>query len=126
VADLPGVNPAELEVIRSIARSDADGPVFMLNLNAYEPEAGYPDGRLYADYMAALEALLDQVGARLLWRTPVLGHVVGSQEVDEVLAIWYPTHQAFLDLTTAPASSENMRLRAAAVARADLHRCAAY
>jgi uncharacterized protein (DUF1330 family) len=125
MADLPNVNAAEIAVIKSIAQSNGDGPVLMLNLNKYRPEAGYPDGKLYTDYMAVLGALLLQVGGKVLWRSAVLGHVVGNQDIDEALGIWYPSHQAFLDLMTAPASGENMRLRALAVARADLHRCGA-
>jgi hypothetical protein len=76
--------------------------------------------------MIVLETLLMQVGGKILWRTNVLGHVVGNQDIDEALGIWYPTHQAFLNSMTAPASSENMRLRALAVAHADLHRCDSY
>ena len=98
----------------------------MLNLNKYTPEAGYPDGQLYTDYMSVLATLLTEVTGRILWRTRVLGQVVGGQGIDEALGIWYPTSQAFLNLMTAPASGENMRLRALAVAHADLHRCDAY
>lgn len=126
MADLPSVNPAEIQACTKVARSNADGPVFMLNLNKYRAEAHYPDGRLYSDYMRILETLLAEVGGTILWRTNVLGQVVGNQDIDEALGIWYPTHQAFLNLMTAPASSENMRLRALAVAHADLHRCEAY
>ena len=126
MADLPSVNAAEITVLEEIAQSDADGPVFMLNLNKYRDEAQYPDGRLYTAYMSILETLLGQVRGTVLWRTPVLGQVVGTQDLDEALGIWHPTHQAFVNLTTAPASGENMRLRALAVAHADLHRCAAY
>ncbi len=126
MADLPYANTDEIEAFRKIARSDADGPVFMLNLNKYSADAEFPDGHLYKDYMIALDTLLSQVGGKILWRTEVLGQVVGAQDIDEAIGIWYPTHQAFLDLMTAPASSENMRLRALAVAHADLHRCKAY
>ncbi len=126
MADLPSVNTAEIEVFKRIAQSDADGPVFMLNLNKYRAEAQYPTGKLYKDYMAILDALLIQVGGKILWRTSVLGHVVGNQDIDEIIGIWYPTHKAFINLMSAPASSENMRLRALAVAHADLHRCEAY
>jgi hypothetical protein len=126
MADLPSVNQAQIELLREIAHNNTDGPVFMLNLNKYTPEAGYPDGQLYADYMSVLATLLTQVAGRILWRTRVLGQVVGSQGIDEALGIWYPTSQAFLNLMTAPASGENMRLRALAVAHADLHRCDAY
>jgi hypothetical protein len=45
--------------------------------------------------------------------------VVGNQDVDEALGVWYPSHQAFLNLMSAPASSENMQLRALAVEHAD-------
>ena len=126
MVDIPSVNAEEIDAFRKIAQSDVDGPVFMLNLNKYNPSAKFPDGRLYKDYMTVLDTLLAQVGGKVLWRTRVLGHVVGKQDIDEAIGIWYPSHKAFLNLMTAPASSENMRLRALAVAHADLHRCAAY
>ena len=126
MADLPSVNALEIETFKRIAQGNADGPVFMLNLNKYRAEAHYPSGQLYKDYMAVLDQLLLQVGGRILWRTVVLGQVVGNQDVDEALGVWYPSHQAFLNLMSAPASSENMRLRALAVEHADLHRCQAY
>ena len=31
--------------------------------------------------------------------------VVGTQNIHEALGIWYPSHQAFLDLMTAPSSA---------------------
>lgn len=126
MADLPHVNPEEIDTFRKIAQSDADVPVFMLNLNKYNANANFPDGRLYKDYMTVLDTLLAQVGGKILWRTKVFGHVVGKQDIDEAIGIWYPSHKAFLNLMTAPASSENMRLRALAVAHADLHRCDTY
>ncbi len=125
MADLPNVNMQEIETFRSIAGSGEDRPVLMLNLNRYTAAAQYPEGGLYKDYMSILDTLLAQVGGKILWRTRVHGQVVGDQKIDEALGIWYPSHQAFLDLMTAPASAENMRLRSLAVAKADLHRCAA-
>ena len=89
-------------------------------------EAGFPDGTLYRDYMSALDTLLLEVGGRILWRTTVLGQVVGTQSVDEAIGIWYPSHQSFLNLMSAPTSGENMRLRTLAVEHADLHRCRPY
>lgn len=125
MAPLPGVNPAEARAIAAVAATCDDGPVLMLNLNCYRAEAGYPDGAPYRGYMAALDTLLGQVGGRVLWRAAVLGQVVGDRPIDEAIGIWYPTHQSFLDLTTAPGSAENMRLRRLAIERADLHRCRA-
>ena len=126
MANLPNVNALEIDAFKQIAQSNADGPVFMLNLNKYRSQAHYPDGQLYRDYMSVLDQLLSQVGGKILWRTRVLGHVVGNQDIDEALGIWYPNHQAFLNLMSAPASGENMRLRALAVEHADLHRCETY
>src|SRR5512137_2283428 len=104
MADLPSVNAIEIETFKRIAQGNADGPVFMLNLNKYRAEAHYPSGQLYKDYMAVLDQLLLQVGGKILWRTVVLGHVVGNQDVDEALGVWYPSHRAFLNLMSAPAS----------------------
>ena len=126
MADLPSTNAAEIEIVARVAQGENDGPVFMLNLNKYRAEAQYPDGDLYQDYMSALDTLLVEVGGEVLWRTAVLGQVVGDQDIDEALGILYPSHQAFLNLMSAPGSAENMRLRALAVERADLHRCLVY
>jgi len=125
MADLPSTNAAEIEIVARVAQSENDGPVFMLNLNKYRAEAHYPDGDLYRDYVSALDTLLAEVGGEILWRTTVLGQVVGDQDIDEALGILYPSHQAFLNLMSAPGSAENMRLRALAVEHADLHRCSA-
>ena len=53
---------------------------------------------LYKEYMAVLSTMREEVGSKQLWRTKVHGCVVGEQDIHEVAAIWYPTHQAFLDL----------------------------
>jgi uncharacterized protein (DUF1330 family) len=95
----------------------------MLNLNRYTDAAGYPDGDLYRRYMTVLDDLLPKVGGRILWRTRVLGQAVGEQAVDEILAVWYPSHQAFVDLPHAPGGEENFQLRQECVAEAVIHRC---
>jgi hypothetical protein len=95
----------------------------MLNLNRYSKEAGFPYGDLYQNYMASIASFLPVVGAKLLWRHTVLGHPAGDQKLDEVLAAWYPTHRAFLDLFKAPGSEENFRLRSLAVEYGVIHRC---
>ena len=122
MAELQNINFEEVEKIKAIAGSENDHSLLMINLNHYSEDACYPDGTLYKDYMVALDILLEQVGGKILWRTTVLGQVIGEQVIDEALGIWYPTHQAFLNLMTAPGSAENMRLRNLAVQKADLHR----
>ena len=108
-------NEAEMEKLRHIASSANDGPVLMLNLNRYTAQAGFPNGEIYCEYMSVLEDFLPVVGARILWRNPVLGQATGEQPIDEILAAWYPTHQAFLDLPTAPGAERNFSLRKQAV-----------
>ena len=115
-------NASEIQVIREIAGTVNDGPVLMLNLNRYSQAAAFPDGDLYTSYMSGLEEFLPIVGGKVLWRHRVLGQPVGDQQIDEVLAAWYPSHQAFLDLPTSPGSEENYRLRALAVEYAVIHR----
>ena len=126
MADLPNVNPAQIAEFKRIAKSDNDTPVLMLNLNLYTSEANYPVGDLYKEYMTVLSKLLEEVGGKILWRSHVHGNVVGEQNIHEALGIWYLTHQAFLDLMTAPSSERNMELRSLAVEHADLHRCSDY
>ena len=116
-------NEGELAAIAAVARSGHDPPVLMLNMNLYSRDAAFPDGELYQRYMSVLEAFLPIVGGRILWRFPVRGQPVGTQPLDEILAAWYPSHQAFLDLRHAPGSEENYRLRALAVDYAVIHRC---
>ena len=126
MADLPNVNIEEINEFKRKANSSEDHSVLMLNLNRYTPEAGYPNGKLYAEYMGVLDQLLSEVGGKILWRTHVHGVVVGQQKINEALGIWYPSHAAFLNLMTAPSSEKNMKLRTTAVEYADLHRCEDY
>ena len=126
MADLPNVNIEQINEFKRKANSSEDHSVLMLNLNRYTPEAGYPNGKLYAEYMGVLDQLLSEVGGKILWRTHVHGVVVGQQEINEALGIWYPSHAAFLNLMTAPSSEKNMKLRTAAVEHAYLRRCEDY
>lgn len=124
--DLPKVDLQEIEKIKEIANSGHDRPVFMLNLNRYLPEAGYPNGELYRAYRDARARIVEEVGGKILWLTSVHGHAVGDLEFHETLGVWYPTHQAFLNLSTAPISDENMRLRALSVEEGCILRCDPY
>src|SRR3546814_8174773 len=63
--------------------------------------------------MLKLHDFCNRAGARILWCTPVFGQAVGTQHIDEILAVWYPTHKTFLDLSDAPGAKESYRLRGA-------------
>jgi hypothetical protein len=116
-------NSDEYEAIKKIANSSNDGPVLMININKYLPNAGYPDGKLYKDYMKALYALLEQLGAKILWHVPVHGQPVGAQPADEILGAWYPSHKSFLALRDQSGSDESFRRRDLCVEQGVVHRC---
>ena len=115
-------NADEYEAIKKIANSSNDGPVLMININKYLPNAGYPDGKLYKDYMKALYVLLEQLGARILWHIPVQGQPVGAQPADEILGAWYPSHKSFLALREQPGSDESFHCRDMCVDEGLVHR----
>ncbi len=115
--------PSEIDTITAITVSGHDAPVLMLNLNRYTTAAAYPHGEDYRSYMAKIEESVGRVGGKVLWRTPVSGQPVGCEHdgVDEILAVWYPSHTAFLRLRTQ--SEDLFRLRELCVANSVIHRC---
>lgn len=118
-------NADDFAVVRQIAESGRDHPVLMLNLQRYKPGSGFPDNGPYHDYITALRPFLDRVGGKILWRCPVLGQPVGDQKIDEVIAVWYPTHRHFLDLAESPFAKDFMPLRIAILEYGVIHRCPA-
>ena len=70
-----------------------------------------------------LDVMIKQAGGKKLWHFPVMGQPIGTQDLDEIIAVWYPSHQAFLSITQQPASEENFRLRNLCAKHALLHRC---
>ena len=116
-------NAMEFSKINKIAVSAEDEAVLMLNLNRYVPKAAYPNGELYMNYMMALNQLLEQLGGRILWQMPSFGQPLGGEKLHEIIAIWYPSHKAFLNLREMPGSAENFKLIGMCVEYAVLHRC---
>ena len=116
-------NEAEIKIIREFAESGDDCLVVMLNLNTYNDGAGFPNGSPYKDYTNALKGLLLSVGGRIILRSESLGQGVGEQDIDEILAAWYPSHQAFLDIPDELGARENFRLRKICIKSAVIHRC---
>ena len=117
-------NDADLAEMRKLVESGTDCPVLMLNQNAYTAQADYPDGDLYRQYIEGLTALVGRLGGDILWRQPVLGQPVGElRRCDEILAIWFPGHRAYLDLPTTDGGAENYRLRQICVEYAHIYRC---
>jgi hypothetical protein len=111
--------PEQIAEMRAIADGPEDGPLVMLNLNRYRDPAAY--GR----YGEVAERVLERVGGRVLWHAPVDGTVVGEGEerFDDVVAVWYPSAAAFIQLATDPSILEARRHRLDGLERAALLRC---
>jgi len=112
-----------------------DAPVVMLNLNKYRDQAVYEDGRdaggrsgreVYLDYGIVAQQGLAAVGAKILWATEMAAPLIGCghDTYDEVLAIWYPSRAAFIELTQFPGYQDALAHRDAALERSALIPCA--
>ena len=114
-------NSEQISRLKSLAGSPSDTSLVMLNINRYKAEVNFPEGRSYRSYMGAIEHSVGAIGGSVLWRAPIEGSVVGElDEFDEVLAVWYPSHKAFLDLPDADGAREMFRYRRACVEKAHI------
>jgi uncharacterized protein (DUF1330 family) len=133
------VNPTseQIAALTAIAGSDADGPLVMLNLNRYRDRAAYageppgggsPDvsGReAYERYGQTALAKLSELGGDIVWHAPATLTVIGddSDRYDEVIAVRYPSAEAFLALALDPEIGTALAHRDAGLERAALIRC---
>ena len=121
----------EMRKIITLAKNYNDEKgVIMVNINRYYPEADYPNGKLYKEYMGVLSQLLNEAVGKILWRLPIKGTVIGKEEkYHEMFAAFYPSHSAFLQLSKSANDSkifkngkENFRLRNLTVEHATIYR----
>ena len=97
-------NPDQL---RALAESTDDGPIVMLNLLRFKPQAdgidqGATGAEAYSRYSVAAEPFLRAVGGRLVEALVPQDSVIGPQEGewDLVLLVEYPSRQKFLEMAT--------------------------
>ena len=118
-------NDVDLERMRKIAASDNDEPLLMLNLNRYI--AGeYPKGKLYNEWRRVNKQMLDASEGKLLFVLPIRGKRLSNgviEDLDEVIAFWYPTHQSFLNMTKIDLFQRNGELRNQIIDWAAVYRC---
>ena len=128
---------SQLAAIAGSAGGPEDGPVLMLNLNRYRERADYESeppagggrdvsGRdAYARYGAVAARVLERVGGRILWYARAEQTVIGGDQErsEDVIAVWYPSRSAFLELAGAPEIQEARVDRAAGLDRATLICC---
>ena len=72
-------NKDELTIIKAIAESGDDGPILMLTLNCYKPDASYLGVGLHKDYIDGLEKFCSPWAAQFFWRHAVHGQAVDDQ-----------------------------------------------
>jgi uncharacterized protein (DUF1330 family) len=111
--------PEQVVEMQAVAGGPDDGPLVMLNLNRYRDPAAY------ARYGEVAQRVLDRVGGRILWHAPVDGTVIGEGEerFDDVIAVWYPSAAAFLQLVADPELLAAREHRLEGLERAALLRC---
>ena len=118
-------NDVDLEKMKKIAASNNDEPLLMLNLNRYIADE-YPNGRLYNEWRRVNKQMLDASEGKLLCVLPVRGKRLSNgvtEDLDEVIAFWYPTHQSFLNMTKLDLFQRNGELRNQIIDWAAVYRC---
>ena len=111
----------QLSAIAAQAGGPDDGPVVMLNLNRYRERGEYER------YGEVALGVLERVGGRILWHAQANETVIGddSDLYDEVIAVWYPSRAAFIELATSDDVLSAREHRAAGLERAALICCEA-
>lgn len=112
-------SPDQIAEMQAIAEGSEDGPLVMLNLNRYR------DPSAYARYGAVAQRVLKRVGGRVLWHAAIGGTVIGEGEerFDDVIAVWYPSATAFLELASDPETLAAREDRLEGLERAVILRC---
>lgn len=121
---MDAVNEDEAKVIVDIATNN-DHPLLMVNINRYK-ENMFPDNDLYAEWRRVNSEMIGKVGGKILWSLPVDGFILSngpSEPLDEILAYWYPSHKAFLEMRNFDITKRNFELRQSLVEYAMVHRC---
>jgi uncharacterized protein (DUF1330 family) len=118
----PALEP-EAEQVRRLASSSDRGPIVMVNLLRFKPQAdgidaGISGAEAYARYAEGVAPHLERVGGRLLGAVACEEGVIGPAEPewDMVALVAYPSREAFLAMTADPGYLEVHRHRVAALA----------
>ena len=102
----------DVEQIMPLARDTTPGPIAMVNLLKFHPQAQYRDGRseqvsgreAYMRYIAAMEPIVTAAGGRFLFSGDVRQLVIGEVEElwDAVGIAEYPSRAEFHRIATSP------------------------
>jgi uncharacterized protein (DUF1330 family) len=121
------------EQIVELVEGPSDKPVVMLNLLKFAERAadadesagasgktggGQSGQESYRAYGEGVRALLEKVGAKVLWQGGVDSVVIGDEadRWDAVILVEYPSRQAFIEMTSGKDYGEVSRKRTAGLA----------
>ena len=115
------------QLFRELPRT---GPIHMLNLVRFRPQAAYPDGRAatgheaYAAYGRDSGPVFTRLGGKIIWRGDFRFMLIGpaDEHWDEVFIAQYPSADAFIEMLRDPVYREAVKHRQAAVADSRLIR----
>ena len=108
------VHPLD-EQITSFFSTATDGPFVMVNLLRFKAQADYGDGpsdltgrEAYERYGAAVTALIEARGGRLVFGGDVTGLIVGEIEEpwDLIALVEYPSPKVFTEIMLSPEYAE--------------------
>ncbi len=113
------IDPINPEALKAFATRADEGPVYMLNLIALQPEGG-AEG--YAEYGRRVAPLLAEVDCEIVYSGHGAELLSGRKEDawDLVLLVRYPSRQALLSLITSETYQAVSRYRDESVVRSVL------
>ena len=116
------------EQFRQLAQSAEKGPVVMLNLLKFKPQATGENGSgaaAYRRYGDAAVRMIEDQGGRLLWAGKADQVLIGDpgQDWDEVLLVEYPSRRAFIEMISKPEYNEAHKHRESGLERTIVVAC---
>ena len=97
------------EQIQALLASNEDGPVVMVNLLRFKPQADSPDSNLtgeeaYRLYGREMIPFVESRGGRLIWSGRLDSQVIGigGEGFHTVAVVEYPSRKVFVDIAMDP------------------------
>lgn len=87
------------EQIKGFLALDHDGPIVMVNLLKFKPDGGREE---YAKYAAAIQPILKNIGARVLFSSEAKFCLIGDADWDAVALVEYPRREALMQMSMSP------------------------
>jgi len=87
------------EQMQGFLAMEHDGPIVMLNLLKFKADGG---AEKYAKYAAAVEPILEKLGARIIFSGRAEFCLIGNGDWDAVALVEYPKKQTLIQMSMSP------------------------